>query len=139
MTPSPSVILLFTKPLLLVTLRDHTPLPLLHDIIYVTSFSSITYYSNLRLISNMLYEQRHLFYTFRHPCFHILTLIQQQMRRADLGTQGPAQALLRMSFTRLESNLSVASIPMICLSRRKKTKLKIYSYLKLNTYRNPIK
>ena len=39
-------------------------------IIYVTSFSSITYYSNLKLISNMLYEQRHLFYTFRHPCFH---------------------------------------------------------------------
>ena len=38
-------------------------------IINVTSFSSISYYSNLRLISNMLYEQRHLLYTFRHPCF----------------------------------------------------------------------
>ena len=41
-------------------------------IIYVTSFSSISNYSKLRLISNMLYEQRHLFYTFRHPCFHNL-------------------------------------------------------------------
>ena len=35
--------------------------------IYVTSFSSISYCSNLRLISNMLFEHRHPFYTFRHP------------------------------------------------------------------------
>ena len=33
--------------------------------IHVTSFSSISYYSNLRLISNMLFEQRHLFYTYK--------------------------------------------------------------------------
>ena len=32
---------------------------------YVTSFSSISYYSNLRLISKMLFEQRYLFYTYQ--------------------------------------------------------------------------
>ena len=35
-----------------------------------TSLSSISYYSNLSLISKMLFEQRYLFYTFRHPCFN---------------------------------------------------------------------
>ena len=37
---------------------------------FVTSFSSISYCNNLRLISNMLFEHRHPFYTFRHPWFH---------------------------------------------------------------------
>ena len=39
-------------------------------IMYVTSFYSISYYSNMRLISKTLLEQRHLLYTFRYPCFN---------------------------------------------------------------------
>ena len=39
--------------------------------IHAISFFSISYYSNVILISKMLFEQRHLFYTFRHPCFNI--------------------------------------------------------------------
>ena len=34
--------------------------------IHVTCLSSISYCSNLRLITNMLFEHRHPFYTFRH-------------------------------------------------------------------------
>ena len=48
----------------------------------VPSFSSISYYRNLRLISNMLYEQRHLFYTFRHPCFHTQASSHSFLRQA---------------------------------------------------------
>ena len=44
---------------------------------YVTSFSSISYCSNLRLISNMLFEHTHLFYILD---IHVFTKFDQLIR-----------------------------------------------------------
>ena len=38
--------------------------------IYVTSFSSISYYSNVRLISNILFRTNTFVLYFRYPCFN---------------------------------------------------------------------
>ena len=89
--------------------------------IHVTSFSSISYCSILRLISNMLFEHTHPFYT-RHSCFHSLAsphsfLLQATWHKRKIPEKGfsngrnlmqrnsPNQSLTTLSLTYIRTTL----------------------------------